>query len=357
MLCPVCGFENMPNQEACARCRAQLNVAEPSEPKALRPPRAGILRLFRPAQYVVNRIVDCLPSRMSERLGRLFVGGETLPGSATAAIVLSVLPGLGHLLDGRKRAALIAFAAWAVVVVLTVNFYAGMVGGLLVGLAVGIHTGVMFDAGRVRQHAETLRSRLHVMLLLLITVGIGYFLIDRMVRRRIGFVTSAFSLAAADVEPKDYLLISRRPAAYRRGDLVMASSIDHSMYRVGHETYIDLSIPGETVFVVIAVAGDEVQASQEGVRVNGSLVRKDDLPDGRVPLPKEPLTVTVPAGRVVALCPIRRVQAMVDTEDSDVALFVWQHLYLMRTSNIRGRAVGVYLPIGRRHSFGRKDAG
>jgi len=355
--CPACGFENMPNQEACARCRAQLKAAETLDPKDVRPPRAGILGFVRPAQYVVNRMIDCLPSRMSERLSHLFVGGETLPGSAAAAIVLSVAPGLGHLLDGRRRAALIAFAAWAVVVALAVNFYAGLAGGLLVGLVVGVHTSVMFDAGRVRRYAATLRSRFHVMILLLIVVGFGYFLVDRMVRSRINFVTAAFGLAAADVVPEDCLLVSRRAAACRRGDLVIASSSDRARYAAGHERYIDLSIQGEAVFVVVAVAGDDLQVSPEGIRVNGSLMHPDDLPDGWVPLPRKPLTMTVPDGRVVALCPVQSVPVMAAPEHLEVALFIWEHLYLMRTSNIRGRAVGVYLPITRRHFFGRKDAG
>ena len=209
MECPICGFESIPGTEVCVQCHSQLTVMGGASGEVLSPPRAGRLKVFRPLRYFVNRTFDRLPTRIPNRLARVFEGSSVLPGTAWAAVFLSIIPGLGHLSDGRRRAALVVAGVWVGLAALTVNFFHGVIGGLLSGALLSWHACVAFDAGRARYHIESFRTRFRLVLFLLVLAGIGYFLLYRLVGQFVGLAESPFLLEAAGVEQGDVLLVRR----------------------------------------------------------------------------------------------------------------------------------------------------
>jgi hypothetical protein len=101
---------------------------------------------------------------------------------------------------------------------------------------------------------------------------------------------------------------------------------------------------------VLALAGQEVKVGQGGLWVDGRKIDAGELPDRQVPLPRTAVSFRVPGGAVLAVTPMRGPSHY---QDVDVAAQVWQNTFLVQESAVAGRAVGVYLPLGRRRFLER----
>ncbi len=342
MECPICGFSNIPGTERCTRCRAQLVAAEPAAAADFLPPRAGRLKGLRPLLYAVNRFVEGKKLKALARIGRFFDRAGSVPGEAVGATILSVVPGLGHVAAGRRLGALVAFLGWAVILLLTVNFYAGATGGLLLGSLIGWHAAVIFDAGKLQQHLSTARDRLMTMLFILICTFIPYFALDRLAMSYIEFVVSPFNLEALDIRQGDVLISWRgrhEPGSLRAGDVVVVGQ----SWAHGYAYY------GGTIGVgrVVAVGGDRVTVSPGGIEVNGQPVETSMMPSGTFLFPSSPLSLNVPNDAVFVPRPVSH--AFHPTEGMVQSL--WKGAYMVRLAAVRGKVSGVYLPLGRRRSL------
>ncbi len=355
MQCPICGFENMPEQNSCTRCRAKLKLPEPVSPRELTPPRAGCLRCFRPAAYWFNRAADCLPAKMPEGFARIFRGDTELPGDSLAAMYFSICPGLGHLLAGRRRAAALAFGVWLLAVVLAANFYYGIAGSLLAGLIVSWHAGVVFDAGRVGQFAADVRTRLRIILWVLVIAAAAYFMLNRLLHHYLDLVALPYQVAELGLKEGDILLVRRFPrqaaVTLERGDMAAATRQESDSYvGIGTGMYVDFRLEGLMMVRILAIPGDKVEVSRKGIRVNGALLARDMLPAGNIPLPETPVSFTVGENQVLGVSPVRLVANVANV---DLAEFIWNRLYRLPKASLYGRAVAVYLPLGRRRFLDR----
>jgi len=297
---------------------------------------------------VDGRVVGVL-----EKLARVFNADVLLRGEALASMLLSALPGLGHLASGRRRAALVASFPWLLLLFLTVNFYSGLVGGLFVGLLVCWHATVIFDAGRIQQHTQGIGQRVRVMLVVLLATAIPYLLLDRLARAYVDFVVSPVAYAALDIQEGDTLLAWRGTYELQDlsvGELVVIDTRSRGYVRIGPHT---LAARGGTRFGrILALAGDKVTASRSEIRVNGVVVSGDELPSGRIPMPSGLFSFTVPEGRLLVPLPF-----MAHSVASALIRELWEDFFLVRPADVRAKIAGVYLPIGRRHYFsGRKTA-
>jgi hypothetical protein len=344
--CPICGFENMPGEAVCTRCRSRLTVSDAEPAGELSPPRAGMFKPLRPIAYLVNRMVDAMPVSMSERLARAFRGDAILPGGSIAAMFLSVVPGAGHAADGRRRAAFVAFGVWLTALVLIANFYFGVAFTVLFGFLIIWHTVVVFDAGRVQRHAARLSERLRVMGFILLVSCFAYLGLDGLTGFYVDTAAAPCAFEAAGVQEGDVLTVRLDTDGLRRGDIV-------GIYRQGRSRtvqvtgmlYLDLRMESIVLATLVALPGDRVDVSGEGVRVNGRLVDAKMMPGNSVQLPARPLSLTVGESDVLAAFPFR--QPGYDG-NVDIAAVVWQNVYLMPMSDLLGRAVGIYLPLARR---------
>lgn len=119
MQCRRCGFENMPGLTTCMRYNSVLTSTAPVD---VHPPRAGWTRRVRPIQYVINTLFADYPGRISQRidqaLSKCFYGAQNVVWG-----ILSIFPGLGHLLTGRLRAIRFYLLGWAGVLLVGLCFW------------------------------------------------------------------------------------------------------------------------------------------------------------------------------------------------------------------------------------------
>jgi len=352
MECPLCGFENLPGTKQCTRCRAQLVASAPASLAEVTPPRAGRLRAFRGLAYALNRVVDRLPPRPASWLGKLFDAEHLMPGEALAAMILSVIPGAGHLAMGRRRAALIAFGGWAFLAFLTINFYAGATGGLLIGTLASWHACVVFDVGRLQQYTVSLDDRLIAMLFIMCLVGVAYYGAHSVAAGYVDIVGSPFAFERLGIQEGDTLLAWRRRCTAEDiaiGDLVTVEMPRGAYYQSYSHGYVYRYEGGTSVGVVIAKAGDKVAISPAGIEVNGALLAPDALPAGRLLMPTEPVSFTVPENRLVIPHYIVHDQLA----HAAVNGHAWKGMCVHDVRALRGRVAMVYLPWTRRHALRR----
>ncbi|MFC1671648.1 hypothetical protein ACFL01_00795 [Planctomycetota bacterium] len=345
MECPTCQFENMPGAVACTRCGAQLVVTGPTTPEDFVPPRAGGMKHLRPLTYLFHRLVDLLPVRMPEHLARVFRGDAVLSGESLVAMLLSACPGLGHVLDGRPKAALIAFGVWAVILTLLASFFYGTSRGVLLGMLMSWHAVVVFDAGRLQVHAKNFRVRLRLMLFILVVAGVTYFSLSGMADRYVHFLSSPYDIQAVGISGGDVLSVRLRVDEWRRGDVVAISRMSSGRIAIGSETYLDAGTYGVTIGRIVALSGDQVVVGPDGITVNGESVDMSALPEGNIPLPGNPVSFTLQKNEVLAVFPTRNIRYR---GNADISTILWTRVYCMQIRDLYGRVTGVYLPLNHR---------
>ncbi len=336
----------MTGVSACGRCGALLRL-DPSMGRAdFVPPRASGFKAFRFLGYATNRIKDRYGS--TDTAGR----GIELPGAGFVrwSVALSILPGLGHLADGRKFRAAAAFGVWFFLVCLTVTFYSGSIGTILGCLVLTWHWAVWIDASHAHRRVEGFRNRLALVLIFFGLCCVGYYSISRLAARYVEFVTAPFNLRSLDIQAGDSLLI--RPgssvsfADIARGDIVVVSKEWISVNGV------DFRLRPGTIALVVALEGDAVHLSAEGVEVNGVLLEEGELPQGDLPLPVNPFSLRVTEGSLLVVCPIDVGGGWPlenATRHDAFCRRLWIEGLMVGDSDIRGRAEGVYQPLSRRH--------
>ncbi len=285
-------------------------------------------------------------------MAHVFQGDADLPGRAWMAMVLSIIPGLGHLVCGRRRAAAVCFVAWVVGVVVCVNFYHGAVGGLLLSFVCLWPAVTAFDAAEVRRHARLPGDRIRIMMHLVSVGSLAFMLVLIMVRRHLPMFPAPFPVPAHNIQTDDVLLVSRSETAARPGDFVMvAPSPDRWAVQMGGNLYLQL--PREAWFGLCVAAGkSRVRITPDGLVVAGRLVQPEAFGDGVIPLPKKAFDVYLSDTDILVITPLK----MPDDEPADhVGKEIWNRFYRVSRDKIQGRAAAVYLPLRRRHRIQRRE--
>lgn len=295
MQCPICGFYNMRGTERCVRCRSRLFFAKPPDPAELVPPRAGWTRHFRFLSYGLNRI---LPNgwRVNQNskaglfwgqlrailqnlplVGDLFPGREIPLGSYTG-LLLSALPGLGHLCCGRRLwNAAVCFSVWILLLLLVVVPNVPTSTRLFfVALLFFWHGLVGIDASAIRdwvgRRAVRIRFGLGVVLLVIGFYMIPYLAMD------IRLVGNPYAIKSLGLEGGETLVVRRIfwGETPRRGDLVTLglSRNDRASLAIAENGRIFFLFQEGTEEVpkqVLAFPGEEVVVDDDGIKVNGRM--------------------------------------------------------------------------------------
>lgn len=337
--CPACGFRNLPGTGRCTRCQAQLVLAQRPAPEALQPPRAGWGKRWRPLLYPFYRLRDHLPRRVPDRVRRLVMGEGDIPDEARGAMLLSILPGLGHFWTGRRRRAALALFVALLLAVLRINIPRSATGGWAAGFLFGWHAWVIWDAGPVGRYIQAMGDRLRVMAFILLGLPCLYLPLDHWIQQSLDWPVSNTSVAVYGLERHDRFVVGNRPdlgRALQRGDLVhcripqMEFVGQNLRRRQGHRV---------EVAVLLGLPGDEVVAGPEGLRVNGDAVPPGLLPEGHLKLPKTEVVLTVPAGRCFIAFAMNGVFSGRQTEQ------LWQQGHLVALTSVEGRIAGIRLPL------------
>jgi len=139
-------------------------------------------------------------------------------------ILLSLIPGLAHLLQGRFREIRWYVLAWFLSLVLALFFYGGFLGLCFFGLAVGLHAWIAIHSALIKQVTD-FGHRAFALALVSLGVLVVYRNIGGLTFRNLAGGYSGVTVPYHRIETGDYLLASRsrlRNEPITRGALVLA---------------------------------------------------------------------------------------------------------------------------------------
>ena len=307
MQCRQCGFENMPGLERCGRCSSVLTVRGSV---VVSPPRAKGPRWLRRTGYRARALLrlDLLqrspaPAAVPARAPKSAPARPPQPPLWPGLV--SLVPGLGHLLTHRLPRVKWWWIGWCGCLLLGLFLYGGSLGGLLLGTAMGLHAWIICDAAQVDRRMDSALARVAASILVFVVV---VYCLYAPVRRAAGHyvraVGCAVDMEADGIRQGDTLLVSceaYQAAVPRRGDIVVYTVAALSTPELhGYPFQVQ---GGEVVSKVIALPGDAVAFS--GARITVS------MPGGgavehvtpQMPVAAGSFDVTVPDGTYLCLPP------------------------------------------------------
>lgn len=220
MKCGRCQFENIPGQERCIRCHSLL--VAPTAVLTVDPPRMPAWR--GPFRSLARRMrgLRVLPERFWAGSGD---GGRGihLGSDPLVTLVLSLVPGLGHLVRRRFREVALWTLAWLVLVSAAVFCWGSQIGFVLLGLGIGVHAWIAVRAG-LWQTLKEPADRLVAVLGVLIVLAFLYAVAPRVLFFGYRGIQAPTTIPGLRIRAGDYLLVRRGAGAsvpLARGTLVL----------------------------------------------------------------------------------------------------------------------------------------
>jgi hypothetical protein len=268
MRCQRCQFENMPGESRCFRCGSALGDAAIAVD--IHPPRMarwkGPIRLL----FRWFRRHSLFPEAIARPKVPAFL--KIMSGNALVGIILSIVPGFAHLVEGRFREVRWWVPAWFVVLLIGMFFYSSSIGLLFLGFAVGIHSWIAFNHTLMKEHIETNQHLIDFVMLLVLT-AIMYFGIRVTVFRDFVVGFSSRTIPYQNVQTGDVMLARRsraQPNFLKRGSFVLVPLRD-----VGGRGM--WGVRGEMIAQIVAVGGESVDINNNFV-VNGRPLDENHFP-------------------------------------------------------------------------------
>lgn len=279
----------MPGLDKCVQCGSILKSF--AEPVRTDPPRMsgwqspfrGILRSLRSVGIPVFDMPD---SKMPEWV-KIFVS------IGTFGAILSLVPGLGHVILGRFNRIVWWILGWVVLLFLSIFLFGGGLGTLLLGLTFGLHVWIAMSCS-ISGKLDNILKRLVIFAL----IAVFYLVVYRAVWLTVfqDFIGGRSTLNAPyhNIEQGDYLLARRslaRRETFKRADIGVLS-----LDTLGRRNRIVefFRIRQRSFAQVIAVGGEHVQIRDNGYIVDGNQLDKELFPVPHWIGNREPDT-TVPA--------------------------------------------------------------
>jgi hypothetical protein len=288
MQCVTCGFENVPGISRCARCASAMDLATVS----IEPPRS---REHPWESLIHNRLARGI--RWCGVLWSLVTGAcavvfRPVPGASWTALVLTLVPGLGHWSLGRRAMGGLVFLLWLAAMLLALLAIGTGAGWFWFLTAMGAHS---LTYALLLRHSLTSQSAL-------MQAGVGLaislcllFLI----------YLPALSLTARVVGVMPVTGVHGTPVV-RSGDVVLYRGpwTSHGPRRTGELVAYRIRRNAGQGFViaagygldrVVGLPGEVVELQQGTVTVNGQTLDIEHHPLGN--LSRYPdVTIRVPVG-------------------------------------------------------------
>jgi hypothetical protein len=276
--CPQCQFENIPGQERCLRCGSVLEVkgaAIDVHPPRMTPwkrPVRAVLRWFR-----LQRV---LPEAISKPKVPDFL--KIMSANAFLGVILSIVPGLAHCIDGRFREIRWFVLGWFLLLLAGIFFYGGNLGLLLLGLAVGLHGWIAYSHTLMKESDE-IGKQIFDLAMLIVIVGLPYFGVRHYAFGDFVFGYTNLTIPYQNIRTGDTLLARHslaQAANLRRGSLVLAPVVENIYGGYGNHGHVLRQGPlmaGQ----IVALPGEEVEIIDAVFVVNGQA-----LDDKQFPVPQ-----------------------------------------------------------------------
>lgn len=253
MRCPRCELENIPGQARCLRCGSILEAG--SEVIQIYPPRMPAWR--RPFRDAMRRFRSwrLVPERPPTAIGRAL---DKLGSGHFADLVLSVVPGLAHLLSGHFAEVWLLVVLWFAVLGAGLFLYGSGIGMALIGLAIATHAWIAVRDSLFKDVTGFI-DRAGAILLVLVMLAVLYWAVPRLVVPDIAGGYVSLNIPAMNIHTGDYLLTRRLADVNEplpRGTLVLIrprrSRDPHQIEYFGPRDVMIAQItglPGETIHV------------------------------------------------------------------------------------------------------------
>jgi hypothetical protein len=199
---------------------------------------------------------------------------KIMSDSAFWGIILSIVPGLAHFIEGRFREIRWWIPAWFVVLLVGLFFYGGGIGLLFLGFAVGIHSWIAFNHALMKEHIET-NQHLVDFVMLLAFFGLLYFGVRATVFRDLVFGFSSRTIPYQNVQTGDIMLARRsraQPNFLKRGSFVLVPLRNFGIGRIWR------GVRGEMVVQIVAVGDEFVDINNSTFVVNGRPLDEKHFP-------------------------------------------------------------------------------
>ncbi len=219
MRCARCHFENIPGQDRCVRCHSILEAGtaviqvHPPRMPAWSKPFRGFARWLRGHRAV--------PEELSA--APIHAGLTRARSDPLIGLALSIVPGLGHLIQGRFKEAGLWVLAWLILVSTGVFCWGGQIGFLLLGLAIGVHGWIAVQAGLWEKLTE-LTERAMAVLGIMLALALLYWAMPRVLFPGYTGVHALMTIPGMKIHVGDYLLARRvvdTSVLLPRGSLVL----------------------------------------------------------------------------------------------------------------------------------------
>jgi hypothetical protein len=330
--CGQCQFENMPGLDRCFQCGAVLTDAErvdvtPPRMAEWKKPWRDLFRRFRRPRGAPKK--EKKPVQDTDWEIYEFI-------SVLLATVLSVVPGLGHLVRGQFRRVWWAVLLWIGLIAVALYLYGSVYGYWATGVAIGLHAWIAVHW----PEEEELRGfkRMGAMLAMMVLAAVIYNVVFHwLADPRFRWINATFPVAAKSVHIEDVLLARVRfdPNNVQHGALVVS---DMPTLYANYQAVIP-----NVISQVVGRPGDVVDVDNGKFRVNGKVL---DAEQYNFPgwLANRKFSAVVPEG-FLFLCAEYDVHV-----HGNVALTNGMIIQatLVEVRNVRGIIFMRWLPLGRR---------
>jgi hypothetical protein len=196
-----------------------------------------------------------------------------MSGNAILGLVLSIIPGLAHLVSHRFREVRWWVLGWFLVLLAGLFFYGSAPGFLLIGLAIWLHGWIAFSHTLLAEETE-FNKRVAGYTMLIIALGLIYWGIQAAVLRDFVFGYSNLTIPYQKVQTGD-MLLARRSRAYG-GDLSRGSLVIGRFPRL----YDNQMSPNQyrTVGQIVALQGEKIEIVEGKFIVNGQVLDTEKFP-------------------------------------------------------------------------------
>lgn len=337
MQCPRCHFENTPGQSRCFKCgsvldakEAAVNVHPPRMAKWKKPFRAVMPRLRRQKRVPQE---TGTPEDDSPR-------DKLSPGTVTG-LILSIIPGLAHLVAGRFSRVRWYCLAWLILLAGAIFLLGSAWGFAMLGLAIGIHAWVAFTY-TLNKDCIYPSNKVAWLLALLVVLGLLYWGIRRTVFYDFLWAYTGLTIPYQNVESGDCLLARRSSSdeeSIKRGSLVLIPLATAGNVRGRSERGREI---GRMIVQVIALPGEEIDITEESFFVDGERLDPNEYPVPQwLRRTRKPITIEIPQGRYFVTSEYNVAGgAQVDAFIRDACI--------VRIRDIEARAIMVWFPVNRR---------
>jgi hypothetical protein len=199
---------------------------------------------------------------------------KIMSGNAVLGLILSIIPGLAHCIEGRFHEVRWFVLGWLLALLVGIFFYGGSIGFLLLGVAAALHGWIALSHKLYKEHDEIPKKLFDFGALLLI-FGLLYWGVRRTVFRDFDFSYATFLVPYQNIQQGDVLLTRRSRAeadSLTRGSLVVVQ-----LREVGGDNFV-WAREGEAVVQIVGLGGERVGIKNYSFSVNGRVLDSEQFP-------------------------------------------------------------------------------